>query len=358
MATSEGSLTPTTNPNLMALSSLIIPGLGQFLLKRRWQGGIIFLTTAILGFLINWSLVNQEIGTVSLGGLTTSWLWLPLVILWIWNVLDARALASGSSISSLPGIILAVLILYIIAWNVTDVKLDRLVKNVGDARTIVLNLLNPDMITMNVNGKDQICAWSCMYEYVGDKLAGRPPAGTIRLSDDLMTILGEVKSIDAPKWLTGLGLAPQGAKVNSFIAGTLLETIAMGLMATIFSTILALPISFLAAHNIMSRIPGGNLIYFGVRSILNIVRAVDPLVWGLIVIVWVGIGTLCRRHGVDHPFCGGPGKALLRRNRAHRPRAGRSHHGHRRQPGPDHPLRRNSTDHSPLPGLYALTLGH
>jgi len=62
-------------------------------------------------------------------------------------------------------------------------------------------------------------------------------------------------------------------------------------MATLFSTILAVPVSFFAAHNIMRRIPGGNVIYYITRTILNIVRAVDTVVWGLIIIVWVGLGS-------------------------------------------------------------------
>ncbi len=74
----------------------------------------------------------------------------------------------------------------------------------------------------------------------------------------------------------------------------MIETIAMGLMATIFSTILAIPVSFLAAHNIMARVPGGTAIYYVTRTILNVVRAIDTIVWGLIVIVWVGLGHLCR----------------------------------------------------------------
>ncbi len=55
---------------------------------------MIFITTVILAYLINWSLVHQNIGKISLGGLVTSWLWLPLILFWVWNVLDARALAA------------------------------------------------------------------------------------------------------------------------------------------------------------------------------------------------------------------------------------------------------------------------
>ncbi len=53
---------------------------------------------------------------------------------------------------------------------------------------------------------------------------------------------------------------------KTFVAGSMLQTIAMGLMATLFSTILAIPVSFLAAHNIMSRIQGGMVIYYVTRD--------------------------------------------------------------------------------------------
>ena len=94
-----------------------------------------------------------------------------------------------------------------------------------------------------------------------------------------------------PKWEVALGLAQAGTKTRTFVAGSLIETIAMGLMATIFSTILAIPVSFLAAHNVMARLPGGVVVYYIMRTILNIVRAIDTIVWGLIVIVWVGLGS-------------------------------------------------------------------
>jgi phosphonate transport system permease protein len=79
-------------------------------------------------------------------------------------------------------------------------------------------------------------------------------------------------------------------KDGQFVPGTLFETIALGLMATIFSVIFAMPLSFFAAHNIMARVPGGTAIYYAMRTFLNIVRAIDTVIWGLIVIVWVGLG--------------------------------------------------------------------
>jgi phosphonate transport system permease protein len=252
---------------------------------------MIFLTAAVMGLLVYWSLVQQEIGQVTLGGLSTSWLWLPLILFWAWNVLDAYAASQNRSISMLPGLLFVAVILYVIAWNLTDVRLNRLVERFNDARSVAGNLLNPDVVTISVNGQDQICSWGCMVSYVGDRLAGRPPEGLIRVSDNLLDIIGRMKEVPASAWQIRLGLAAPGSRVNNFVAGSMIETIAMGLMATIFSTVLAIPVSFLAAHNIMSRVPGGTVIYYVTRGILNTVRAIDTILWGLVVIVWVGLGS-------------------------------------------------------------------
>jgi len=291
MTTSEKSLIPSTNSSLSVFFSSILPGLGQFFLKKRERGLLIFLTSLVLAFLIYWSLDNQEVGKINIGGLTTSWLWLPFILFWAWNVVDVHVLRVHGRSTILPGLLFVAIIIYVIAWQVTGVRLNRLVERFDDARIVAANLLNPDMITISVRGEDKICAWSCMYSYIGDKLEGRPREGIIRPSDNLLRIIGSIKPLPAPEWQVNLGLAEPGSEVNTFVAGTMIETIAMGLMATLFSTILAIPVSFLAAHNIMSRFPGGTVIYYAMRGILNIVRAIDTIVWGLIVIVWVGLGS-------------------------------------------------------------------
>jgi phosphonate transport system permease protein len=279
------------NDALFGWFSLVIPGLGQFLLKRRWRGLIIFLMTFILGYLVNWSFERQQIGQMEIGGLTTTWLWLPFLLYWIWNVLDARGTVNGRTMNALWGVLFAAVILYFIAWNVTNVKLDRLITRLNDARLVATDLVNPDILTIKLNGEDQICAWSCVGEAISDQLAGRPLKGEIRVSDNVLDILGRVKEQPAPKWQVDLGLAEKGSKSQQYVAGTLIETVAMGLLATLFSTLLAIPLSFLAAHNVMSKVPGGMVIYYFMRTFLNIVRAVDTIVWGLILIVWLGLGS-------------------------------------------------------------------
>src|SRR6266545_2324051 len=135
MATTE-TLPPPTSSNLSAVFSFILPGLGQFLQKRRGRGLLIFITTAILISLIAWSLVTQNIGKVQVAGFITSWLWLPLILFWVWNILDARPLKAEQTFSILPALLFAAIIVYVIAWQVTGIRLDRLVTRFGDARVV------------------------------------------------------------------------------------------------------------------------------------------------------------------------------------------------------------------------------
>jgi phosphonate transport system permease protein len=233
----------------------------------------------------------MNIGKVLLGPQVISWLWVPFILFWAWNLWDAHSLSRGRHPNPLPLVLFAAIILYFIAWQVTDVKLDRLITRLNDARLVVTDLVNPDFISIDIGGEKQVCGWVCLTNYLKDHWAGRSTHWLLSLSDNVGDILGRIVEKPAPKWMINLGLAISGSKVKSFEGGKLVETIAIGLMATIFSTILAIPISFFAAHNIMSRVPGGTVIYYVMHTILNIVRAVDTVIWGLIVIVWVGMGS-------------------------------------------------------------------
>ncbi len=272
------------------LLSLFIPGAGQFYLKKYWRAISIFVTTALLAFLVNWAFNSAQIGEVTLGSISTSWLWLPLILFWVWNVLDARSLAQGQGLGVLPAITLAAIILYFLAWIVTDVKVDRLISRFEDAQKVTSDLINPDIFSIDVNGEAQQCDWGCLGEYIGNRLNGKETQ-EIKISENIGDIFGRGPKKPITDWRAWLGYTPPQGRGGSFETGKLVETIAIGLMATLFSTIIAIPISFLAAHNIMSRIPGGVIIYYIMRTLLNIVRAVDTVVWGLIIIVWVGLGS-------------------------------------------------------------------
>lgn len=74
------------------------------------------------------------------------------------------------------------------------------------------------------------------------------------------------------------------------VGARMLETVFLALMATTLGLLLAFPVSFLAARNIMTTNAFGTAAYYAVRLMLNLLRSVETLIWALVFIVWVGIG--------------------------------------------------------------------
>ncbi len=372
------------NAPLASVLSLFIPGAGQVYLRSHGRGVAIFTTTLVLAFLINWALDNFRIGRVAAGGVTTSWLWGGLALFWAWNVFDAHRRTRGGTASNALGLALPALMIYFIAWQVTDVNLDRLVTRFEDTKIIFRALIHPDLFereeVSQIGGfplwlpcttppqspfppgagsgyplrLDKSCAkvgdpltirgegyipgtvgyvhWvdvkdeiqvreggQAVTVVVGEDgrfektlkvpaFAGREgldpnnpvqqvvevrftqEVGAPQPSENFGDLIGKIAQKPPPDLLVQLGLFHENATMPSFVPGKIFETIALGLMATLFSILFAVPLSFFAAHNIMSRIPGGMLVYYAMRTFLNVVRSIDTLIWGLIVIVWIGLG--------------------------------------------------------------------
>jgi len=70
----------------------------------------------------------------------------------------------------------------------------------------------------------------------------------------------------------------------------MVETIFLALMATTFAIVVALPLSFFGARNIMARTKLGTAIYYITRTFFNILRSIEPLIMAIVFAVWVGIG--------------------------------------------------------------------
>jgi phosphonate transport system permease protein len=70
----------------------------------------------------------------------------------------------------------------------------------------------------------------------------------------------------------------------------MIETIFIGMMATFFGILFALPVSFFAARNLMSASPITLVIYYLVRAVLNIIRSIEPIIWAIIAVIVVGLG--------------------------------------------------------------------
>jgi phosphonate transport system permease protein len=74
------------------------------------------------------------------------------------------------------------------------------------------------------------------------------------------------------------------------ISGAMMETIFMALLATLLGFVIAFPISFLGARNLMGKGPIGWAIYTLTRAFFNIFRSVEVLIWAIIFAVWVSFG--------------------------------------------------------------------
>jgi phosphonate transport system permease protein len=69
-----------------------------------------------------------------------------------------------------------------------------------------------------------------------------------------------------------------------------IETIFLALMGTSFAIIVSIPLSFLAARNLMPYTIIGTGVYTIARTILNILRAIEPLILAIIFAATVGLG--------------------------------------------------------------------
>jgi phosphonate transport system permease protein len=67
-------------------------------------------------------------------------------------------------------------------------------------------------------------------------------------------------------------------------------TVFMALLSTSIATVVAAPLSFLAASNITRKGPLGATVYTITRSFFNLIRSYDPLVMATVFAFWLGYG--------------------------------------------------------------------
>ncbi len=84
--------------------------------------------------------------------------------------------------------------------------------------------------------------------------------------------------------------SPHPSKTFWLVVERMGETIAQALMATTLGIILAVPVSFFGARNLMAVNPVGVAIYYVTRTMLNILRSIEPLIMAIVFVVWVGLG--------------------------------------------------------------------
>jgi phosphonate transport system permease protein len=82
----------------------------------------------------------------------------------------------------------------------------------------------------------------------------------------------------------------QLSKNGVYLVQGVIETIFLALMSTTFGALIAIPVGFLAARNLMGSNVVTQTIYFITRTILNIVRSIEPLIIAIVFVVIVGLG--------------------------------------------------------------------
>ena len=87
-------------------------------------------------------------------------------------------------------------------------------------------------------------------------------------------------------WITLMMIPPDpGSSLPAYLVA-LGETLSIALLGTTIAAVFALPVSLLAAKNIVS----SNIFRFPVRRFLDSIRGVDTLIWALVWINVVGLG--------------------------------------------------------------------
>jgi phosphonate transport system permease protein len=73
--------------------------------------------------------------------------------------------------------------------------------------------------------------------------------------------------------------------------GKMVETIFLGVIATVFAIVVAVPLSFLGARNIMAGNPVAMGVYTAVRLVFTVVRSIDVLIVVIVMSILFGIGS-------------------------------------------------------------------
>jgi len=80
------------------------------------------------------------------------------------------------------------------------------------------------------------------------------------------------------------------SKTALIVGEKIVETVFLALMGTTIAVLVAVPLSFLGARNLMARNPVGATVYYLTRTFFNIMRSIEPLILAIVFTVWVGLG--------------------------------------------------------------------
>ena len=86
--------------------------------------------------------------------------------------------------------------------------------------------------------------------------------------------------------ILGFMLPPGGFSDLDELLYAVLQTLAMAFAGSMLANVIAIPLGFLAARNVVA----SAILHFLVRRVLDVIRGVDVLIWALVFISVVGLG--------------------------------------------------------------------
>ncbi len=233
-------------------------------------------------------------------------------------------------------------ILYTYGWKVTQIQPGNLVRDFHLVKPLISALLQPDLITRKTDSSTTEATFQ-LAETSGSEATPTSPAHpspALQLSrttgsiGDTVIVEGFhlppnrqgqlfwINSIEQAFPLGEIATDPSGRFYKEFIvpptargdeqlvravltwktggwrfshtlkltAEKIIETLFLGLMATTLAIILAGPLSFLGARNLMTHNKVGTSVYYSIRTLFNVLRSIEPLIMAILFAVWVGIG--------------------------------------------------------------------
>ena len=91
-------------------------------------------------------------------------------------------------------------------------------------------------------------------------------------------------------------------------AGLMVITIFLGIMGTALAMVVAIPLSFLGARNIMAGHPVTNAVYVVIRLVFTVIRSIDVLIVVIVMVILFGLGNAAGVFGLAFHNVGVMGK--------------------------------------------------
>lgn len=330
-----------TSAWLAGLLSLIVPGAGQFYTGQRYRGGAILLVALITSLTTLWYAVPGWYAVpiviwiwnvwdaVSLAGGRARTAAIPIAALLImgygigWQVTDINPAALTENLDRASSIIRPMLRPDFIShkqetntlWIPVEVPCgpnppaaDHTMNGMHGQASPSCAALDEVLIVQATGlwpdtptviqwatpignrlplGEDGISTLTKTSDDQGNlNFAVRVPHSALSAAPDPTLPLEHRVYLTQSKPLPGYQLSENGGYVTKGIE----ETIFLALMATTFGALGAIPVSFLAARNLMGGNPITLAIYTITRTIMNIVRSIEPLIIAIVFVVIVGLG--------------------------------------------------------------------